>query len=105
MTTAAAGRKPGTAESIASWLIWLLVSVAAGIVTFTAIFPLAFSGAVPDQADAAAALFVWSLLTVVTCVAAAVAMGIGHLCHWHIWYWPALCALVLIRTLFLLHNL
>ncbi|NGX09326.1 hypothetical protein [Mycobacteroides franklinii] len=105
MTTAPQRPRPGTAEAVVSWLLWVLASATAGIVAFASIFPLAFSGAVPEQADAAAAVFVWSLLTVVTCMAAPVAMGIGHWRHWHIWYWPVLCAAVLARTLFLLHNL
>lgn len=105
MMTAAAGRKPGTAETVVSWLLWVLVSATAGVVAFASIFPLVFSGAAPEQADAAAAVFVWALFTVCACVAAPIVMGVGHWRHWHIWYWPTLCALVLVRTLFLLHNL
>ncbi len=105
MTTAPQRPRPGTAETVVSWLLWMLASATAGIVAFTSIFPLAFSGAVPEQADAAAAVFVWSLLTVMTCISAPIAMGIGHWRHWHIWYWPVLCAAVLARTLFLLQSL
>ncbi|MGV0584743.1 hypothetical protein ABQE45_13435 [Mycobacteroides chelonae] len=105
MTAAPEHQRPGTAESVVSWLLWVLATAAAGVVAFASIFPLAFSGAAPEQADAAAAVFVWSLLTLFTCMAAPIAMGIGHWRHWHIWYWPALCVSVLVRTLFLLHNL
>lgn len=105
MTTAPQRPRPGTAETVVSWLLWVLASATAGVVAFASIFPLAFSGAVPEQADAAAAVFVWSLLTVMTCISAPIAMGIGHWRHWHIWYWPVLCAAVLARTLFLLQSL
>lgn len=105
MTTPPDRPRPGTAEAVVSWLLWALVSATACVVAFASIFPLAFRGAVPEQADAAAAVFVWSLLTVFACVAAPIAMGIGHWRHWHIWYWPTLCVSVLVRTLLLLHNL
>ncbi|MBA0045664.1 hypothetical protein [Mycobacterium sp. NPDC050853] len=105
MTTAPELRRPGTAEAVVSWLLWVLVSATACVVAFAAIFPVGFSGAFPEQADDAGKVFVWSLLTVLTCMVAPVAMGIGHWRRWHIWYWPALCTASLAWTLFLFQSL
>lgn len=98
-------RRPGVVESVFSWIAWLLVSAAALIIGFASIFPLSFSGAYPDQADAAANVFGWALLTLFACLCAPVIMGLGHWRHWHIWYWPMLCGAALAWTSFLLHSL
>ncbi|WP_286141900.1 MULTISPECIES: hypothetical protein [unclassified Mycobacterium] len=100
-----AGRGAGPVETVVSWLLWVLVSIAGCIAAFATIFPVGFGGAFPEQADEAGKVFVWSLLTVLMCMVAPVAMGIGHWRHWHIWYWPALCVAALARTLFLLQSL
>lgn len=100
-----AGRRPGLVESLLSWTAWLLVSAAALITGFASIFPVGFSGAYPDQAEAAGTVFGWALLTLLACLIAPVVMGIGHWRHWHIWCWPAVCAAALAWTLYLLHSL
>ncbi|WP_078288309.1 hypothetical protein [Mycobacterium sp. D16R24] len=105
MTTAPEPRRPGIAEAVVSWLLWVLASITACVVAFAAIFPVGFGGAFPEQADDAGKVFVWSLLTVLMCMVSPVAMGIGHWRQCHIWYWPALCVAALARTLYLVQSL
>ena len=92
-------------ESVISWAVWAVNGLAAVLLTFAAIFPLGFSGAYPDQADEAGTLFVWVVLTWATVVLAPIGMAIGHWRHWHIWYWPVLCAASAGTTLVLLQAL
>lgn len=98
-------RKPGWLETVACWGLWLVFTAVTLVAAFAAIFPLGFSGAFPEQSGEAGGLFAWALLTVIACAITPIAMGIGHWRHWHIWYWPLLCAAVLARTLFLLYTL
>ncbi|MFV8175730.1 hypothetical protein [Mycolicibacterium peregrinum] len=98
-------RRPGVVESVISWAVWAFVGLIAVLLAFAAIFPVGFSGAIPGQADDAATMAGWAVLTVVLVVLAPIGMAIGHWRHWHIWYWPVLCAASAGTTLVLLQAL
>lgn len=88
-------------ESVISWAVWALVGLIAVLLAFAAIFPVGFSGAVLEQADEAATVAGWAMLTLATVVVAPIGMVIGHWRHWHIWYWPVLCSAAAATTLVL----
>ena len=98
-------RRPGVVESVISWAVWAFVGLIAVLLAFAAIFPVGFSGAIPGQADDAATMAGWAVLTVALVVLAPIGMAIGHWRRWHIWYWPALCSAVAARAFFLLQGL
>ncbi|MBN3507877.1 hypothetical protein JYB55_03385 [Mycolicibacterium septicum] len=91
-STTSVRRRPSVVESVISWAVWALVGLIAVLLAFAAIFPLGFSGVSPDQADDAATVAGWAVLTLALVVLAPIGMAIGHWRHWHIWYWPVLCA-------------
>ncbi|OLP02574.1 hypothetical protein BVU76_10200 [Mycolicibacterium porcinum] len=98
-------RRPGVVESVMSWAVWALVGLIALLLAFAAIFPVGFSGAAPGQADEAATVAGWAVLTLATVVLAPIGMAIGHWRHWHIWYWPVLCGAAAATTMVLLQTL
>ena len=102
---ASVGRRPGVAESVISWAAWAVVGLIAVLLAFAAIFPLGFSGAFPEQADEAATMAGWAVLTLATVVMAPIGRAIGHWRHWHIWYWPVLCTAAAGTTFVLLQAL
>ncbi|QZH58895.1 hypothetical protein K1X22_21985 [Mycolicibacterium farcinogenes] len=105
VSSPASVRRPGVVESVMSWAVWALVGLIALLLAFAAIFPVGFSGAVPDQAGEAATVAGWAMLTVASVVLAPIGMAIGHWRHWHIWYWPALCGAAAVTTMVLLQGL
>ncbi|OFB45681.1 hypothetical protein BA059_01430 [Mycolicibacterium sp. (ex Dasyatis americana)] len=99
------GRRPGVVESLISWAAWAMTGLIAVLLAFATIFPVGFSGAYPEQADDAATLAGWAVLTLALVVLAPIGMAIGHWRHWHIWYWPVLCSAAAVTTLVLLQAL
>ncbi|OCB55669.1 hypothetical protein A5722_16640 [Mycobacterium vulneris] len=105
MSSPTSFRRPGVVESVMSWAVWALVGLIAVLLSFAAVFPVGLSGAAPGQADEAATVAGWAVLTLVTVVLAPIGMAIGHWRHWHIWYWPVLCGAAAATTMVLLQAL
>ncbi|BBX26053.1 hypothetical protein GCM10009632_30360 [Mycolicibacterium alvei] len=88
-----------------SWAAWAVVGLLVLLLVYASIIPLGFSGASPEQADAAGTLVGWLVLTLAIVVLAPIGMAIGHWRRWHIWYWPVLCSAAAAVTFVVLRAL